>query len=96
MNEEMDPYSSTSPQQHDDHIWLTAGGRAWAIYAMKGHELSLWRGYHPYIEWSYLDISRVNWESYHNKALKILFPNGGPLLEALTYPSPQDTQGVKL
>jgi hypothetical protein len=67
-------HKSMMARQHDDHIWLTVGGRAWAIYAMNGTDICLWRGYHPYIEYSYLDISKVDWESYHRKALKILFP----------------------
>jgi hypothetical protein len=71
-NEETGPSNSTL--QHDDHIWLTVGGRAWAIYAKDGDLITLWRGYHPYIEWSYLDISKVDWDSYHQKALAILYP----------------------
>jgi hypothetical protein len=74
--------------QHDDHCWLTAGGSAWAIYAKHGDILTLWRGYRPYLEWSILDISEVNWESYHEKALALLYPP----LEALKQPSPQVTQ----
>lgn len=72
-------------QQHDDHIWLNVGGRSWAIHSMNEHGVTLWRGYYPYIEYSYLDISNVDWESYHRKY--------DALLEALKQPSPQVTQG---
>jgi len=87
-NKETGPSNSTL--QHDDHIWLTVGGRAWAIYAKDGDLITLWRGYYPWLEWSFLDISNVNWESYHEKALALLYPP----LEALKQPSPQVTQGV--
>jgi hypothetical protein len=58
--------------QHDDHIWLTAGGEAWAIYHIRLPLLYLWRGYYPNIEYSILDISQVDWESYTQKAVKQL------------------------
>lgn len=79
-------HKSMMAQQHDDHIWLTAGDKAWAIYLIVGPIYYLWRGYHPNIEWSILDVSNVNWESYINKATS--------LLEALNHPKPQDTHGV--
>jgi hypothetical protein len=59
-------------EQHDDHVWLTVGGRGWAIYVMRGPLLTLWRGHYPYIEYSFLDISDVDWEAYHRAALKLL------------------------
>jgi hypothetical protein len=90
MTPSMDQSNLTSQisLQHDDHIWLTVGGKAWAIHGVDGDLIHLWRGFYPYIQYAMLDISNVNWESYHQKAIDLLYPP----LEALKHPSPQDTQ----
>jgi hypothetical protein len=59
--------------QHDDHIWLTAGGSAWAIRRVhrsngQAYRLDLWRGYKPDLEFAHLDITSVDWDSYCAKA----------------------------
>jgi muconolactone delta-isomerase len=51
--------------QHDDHIWLNVAGSSWAIKRKSGDLIQLWRGYSPYIEYSIIDISNVNWDQYH-------------------------------
>ena len=60
------------PTQHDDHIWLTVNGDAWAIYSLHGDVAVLWRGYEPDLEFSRLDMSRVDWDSYTRKAVALL------------------------
>jgi hypothetical protein len=58
-------------EQHDDHIWLTVGGSAWAIEWIWGNIIGLWRGYYPNFEYSAVDISKVNWENYHKRWLEM-------------------------
>jgi hypothetical protein len=68
--------------QHDDHIWLTAGGSAWAILRVhrsngRAYRFDLWRGYKPDLEFAYLDIIiSVDWDSYCAKAAMILTRSG--------------------
>lgn len=49
--------------QHDDHIWLTLLGEAWAIRAIEGDIIWLWRGYQPDIE-----HMSVHWPKYSHVA----------------------------
>lgn len=63
----------SSPEQHDDHIWLTVGGSAWAIERIEGHYISFWRGYWPDLEYLVVDISDVDWEEYHRKWEEITY-----------------------
>jgi len=58
-------------EQHDDHIWLTAGGSAWAIEWICGDIIGLWRGHWPNLEFSLLNVSKVNWESYCKKCAEM-------------------------
>ena len=58
--------------QHDDHVWLTVGGEGWAICAMKWPMIWLWRGYAPDLEFSAVEMSNFNAESYVDKAVKLL------------------------
>ena len=60
-------------EQHDDHIWLTVNGEAWAICAMAWPIIFLWRGYEPDIEWTVLDMTRFNSEAYADRATKLLY-----------------------
>ena len=51
--------------QHDDQIWLTVMGEAWAIRKIERYGgcvyLHLWRGYEPDgIE--YLDVALTDWD----------------------------------
>lgn len=59
-------------EQHDDHVWLTVNGEAWAIQAMEWPIVFLWRGYEPNLEFSAVDLSGFNAESYVNKAVAVL------------------------
>lgn len=65
-------------EQHDDHIWLTIGGKAWAIRSIEHHRaasvlvLHLWRGYVPCLEYISVEFVSVNWDEYCEKAVKML------------------------
>jgi hypothetical protein len=61
--------------QHDDHIWLTVRGEAWAIQAMITPIIYLWRGYFPDCEYSAIDMSKFNYEIYCNRAVEKLNGN---------------------
>jgi hypothetical protein len=61
-----------SPEQHDDHIWLTVDGGAWAIHSLDGDLAMLWRGYEPALEFTILDMTDVDWDSYTRSAVKLL------------------------
>jgi hypothetical protein len=61
-----------TPVQHDDHCWLCADGM-WAIHSKRGDLVLLWRGFEPHIEWMLMDLSKMDWESYTNKALEMLY-----------------------
>jgi hypothetical protein len=41
----------TCTEQHDDHIWLTLFGTAWAIQAIEWPVIYFWRGYAPNLEY---------------------------------------------
>jgi hypothetical protein len=58
--------------QHDDHIWLTVGGQAWVIRWMRWPFIGLWRGYEPDLQFSLLDMTAFNAESYVKKAVELL------------------------
>jgi hypothetical protein len=47
-------------EQHDDHIWLTVGGEAWAIQAIQPPILYLWRGCWPDCDYSAIDMSEFD------------------------------------
>lgn len=59
-------------QQQDDHCWIVASGESWAIRRIEGKVLLLWRGYWPDLDYSALDVSKVDWESYCAKAAALL------------------------
>ena len=59
-------------KQHDDHIWLTVGGEAWAIHSMNWPVIWLWRGYEPDLEYSAVEMSNFNAETYADKAIAML------------------------
>lgn len=55
--------------QHDDHIWLTILGEAWAIQAIhrypgEAYLFRLWRGYEPNLEFTDMVLTNTNWERY--------------------------------
>lgn len=60
-------------RQHDDHIWLTVGGSAWAILTIDGPFLMLWRGYEPDLEYCVIEMSEFNSDSYADKAVEMLY-----------------------
>jgi hypothetical protein len=51
-------------EQHDDHIWLTINGEAWAINEIIGTLIVLWRGYAPNIDWAFVETTGMNWAAY--------------------------------
>jgi hypothetical protein len=63
--------------QHDDHIWLTVGGEAWAIKWIHWPFIGLWRGYAPDLEFNYVDMSKFNTDSYVARAAARLASEGG-------------------
>ena len=63
--------SSVAPQ-HDDHIWLTVVGEGWAIRAINGNFIYLWRGYAPFIEYSGIDMRDFNYNKYCDMAVEML------------------------
>ncbi|HEY7417412.1 MAG TPA: hypothetical protein VH593_19670 [Ktedonobacteraceae bacterium] len=71
-------WSSTTAisEQHDDHIWLTVNGRAWAIRAIirtRHHYIfQLWRGYSPNLEHIAIECINVDWEAYCEAAIEML------------------------
>lgn len=58
--------------QHDDHIWLTVCGEAWAIQALEWPIVFLWRGYEPNLEYFAVEISNFDADAYADKALAML------------------------
>jgi hypothetical protein len=69
--------------QHDDHIWLTVLGSAWAIQSLSknpyGHTLfHLWRGYEPNLEYLLLTVTENHWTEYCHKAVGLLEACYGP------------------
>jgi hypothetical protein len=76
-----------SEEQHDDHVWLTVGGSAWAIFSIQWPIIFLWRGNaiiddlnnitNDSIECNAIDIRNVDWESYYKNAMAILYDGAG-------------------
>lgn len=62
----------TAGEQHDDHIWLTAGGSAWAIMRIHGNTIYLWRGYAPKLEYAVIRWHKKNWPGYADVAAQLL------------------------
>jgi hypothetical protein len=62
-----------APQQHDDHIWLTVRGEAWAIQSKFESWIWLWRGYSPNIEVALIDVMGIDWVVYVNRALFMIY-----------------------
>lgn len=60
-------------RQQDDHIWITVNGEAWAIRAIRGNVLWLWRGYWPNLQYSAIEISNFDVEEYCDRAAKMLY-----------------------
>jgi hypothetical protein len=58
--------------QHDDHIWLTWMGEGWAIRRIEYPIIHLWRGYEPDLEYSAIDVSKVDWDAYCRMAVQML------------------------
>lgn len=65
----------TMTEQHDDHIWLTVYGEAWAIRRIqRGRTLviHLWRGYAPNLEFQAVEFQKVDWAGYCEAAVAML------------------------
>lgn len=58
--------------QHNDHVWLNVHNENWAIHAVIGPIIVLWRGYDPDLEWSAIDISEMDWTAYVEAAVALL------------------------
>jgi hypothetical protein len=68
--------------QHDDHIWVTVRGEAWAIerilrYYPDVMVFHLRRGYEPNLEFSWFSVSDHNWEHHYEEAV-ILYSGRDP------------------
>ena len=44
-------------EQHDDHIWLTVDGEAWAIRYIDRPFIGLWRGYWPNLGYNVIGMT---------------------------------------
>ena len=62
----------TDAPQHDDHIWLTVDGEAWAIYRIRWPIIFLWRGYAPNLEYFAVEMSEFDNDAYVAKAAAML------------------------
>lgn len=58
--------------QHDDHIWLTVEGEAWAIESMNWPVIMLWRGYEPDLEFRCIELDGFPVEAYCDAAVATL------------------------
>lgn len=62
--------------QHDDHIWLTVNGEAWAILAIERQQtcivFRLWRGYEPRLEFLDVELRDPDWDGYCSAAVELL------------------------
>ena len=63
-------------EQHDDHIWLTVDGEAWAIKRVSWPLIQLWRGYEPELEYAVVNMSGFNADAYVAKATRLLQGRG--------------------
>lgn len=57
--------------QHDDHIWLCVNGGMWAICAIDGPIVHLWRGYAPNLEFSAVDLSEFRPDDYYIRVVEM-------------------------
>jgi hypothetical protein len=65
------------PPQHDDHIWLTVDGEAWAIMAINRFPpdvvvFYLWRGYQPNLDYRVVECTNYDWAGYCEAAVRKL------------------------
>jgi hypothetical protein len=63
------------PPLQDDHCWLTINGEAWAIRRWRPPTLYLWRGYHPHLQYTVVDVDNMteeDWDNYCDKAVKLI------------------------
>lgn len=68
---------SEAHEQHDDHIWLTVQGEAWAIRSIERilpdePRFELWRGYYPNIEFRRVWWPTKWWPVYMRAAASCL------------------------
>lgn len=59
-------------EQHDDHCWLTADGKAWKIVGIIWPLIFMARGYYPNIETTIIDMSQFRSKEYCDKATQML------------------------
>lgn len=65
--------SKSNEAQHDDHIWLTVHGEAWAIRAMHWPVIWLWRGYWPDLEYTVVRLDNFNSDHYADAAVAMMY-----------------------
>lgn len=63
------PISMT--EQHDDHIFVNAGGKYWAIHRATRTDLYLSRGEFPQIEHKIVNIENLDFATYCDKAVRL-------------------------
>jgi hypothetical protein len=64
--------TSTVANQHDDHIWLTVKGEAYAIYKIDWPLIILWRGYAPHLEFTAVSMENFDAERYVSECERLL------------------------
>jgi hypothetical protein len=72
INQNIPRGSPLHQEQHNDHIWLTVKGEAWAIRSIEDKVMHLWRGWEPDVERMSIDLSRARWSSYCDAAVAFL------------------------
>jgi hypothetical protein len=66
--------------QHDDHVWVTVRGEAWAIRNIKRPYpdvmiFKLWRGHEPNLQFSWVILNDPDWRNYCEAAAALLERN---------------------
>ena len=62
----------TADTQHDDHIWFTFVGQAWAVWKIEGETFYLWRGSNADVpstlEFTIVHFPKFHWKMYADNA----------------------------
>ena len=68
-------------EQHNDHVWVTVNGEAWAIMAIQHYGdiiiFHLWRGYEPNLEFCCFEVINPDWDAYCSAAVQMLYEHHG-------------------